>query len=330
MASFPFQFESNFEVSDASEWTATVGTQVDVAGYKELARQKSFGMPYRGAYALRATLGTDTDSYVRSTTVAITSGQVGYARFMFYIGDDLTASTTTEILLYTTQPAVAALGLQVSSTGDIKFGIRSGTDALTVSDVVLERGRWYTGKLIADTTQTNTCTATIAELGISVTTANDIATGAVTEGRLGVIGVGAGSLADITGTILLDQFASDSAAIDAIEDRYPQHLVLTKTSHIFLGHGHLESIQLVAGAGTDCDAKFYDTDVASTSDYDLKAVQTNNTSSEATNYDGRSNIKFSKGAYAVLSGTDPRVIVTITHAPNYGSDSTLRALALAR
>ena len=326
MASFPFQFEANFEVGDSSEWTATVGTQVAVQGYKELSRSKSFGMPFRGAYALLATLGVDTDSYVRSTSITISSGAVGHARFMFYVGDNLAASTTTELLLYTTQPAVAACGLQVDADGTIKFGIRSCTDALTVSDAELERGRWYTATLIADTTQTNTCTATVEELDISLTTANDVITGAVTEGRLGVIGVGADSLANVTGNILLDQLATDDAAIDTITDRFPQHLVLTKTSHIFLGTGHIKGLQLVAGAGTDCEVLVFDTDEASTSDYDLKLAQTNNTSSEVTTYDGAA-AKFSKGAYAVLSGTDPRVIVTICNAPNYGSDSTLRALA---
>lgn len=326
MASFPFQFEANFEVSDASEFTATVGTQVAVEHYKELARNGAWGVPYRGAYALQGTFGTDTDSYVRSTSITIGSGSVGYSRFMFYIGDDVSASTTTEVLLYTTEPAVAGIGLRIESGGDIKFGIASNGSALTTSDVVLEKGRWYTAELTADTTNTNTCTATLDD-AVSVTIANGVVTGATTESRLGITGIGAGSLANIEGTVTLDELATDSARLYGFDSRYPQRLLVTKTSHVFVGSGNIEDIQLIAGAGTDCELNIYDTETADTNPQNLIFRQTNNTSDEATNYNGRDKIKCHKGAYVTMSGTDPRAVISLGITSSYGSEANVRKLA---
>lgn len=326
MASFPFQFEANFEVSDASEFTATVGTQVAVEHYKELARNGAWGVPYRGAYALQAIFGTDTDSYVRSTSITIGSGSVGYSRFMFYIGDDVSASTTTEVLLYTTVPAVAGVGLRIEAGGDIKFGIASNGSALTTSDVVLEKGRWYTAELTADTTNTNTCTATLDD-AISVTIANGVATGATTESRLGISGIGAGSLANIEGTLSLDELATDSARLYGFDSRYPQRLLVTKTTHAFVGTGNIEDVQLIAGAGTDCELNIYDTETADTNPQNLVYRHTNNTSDEATNYNGRNKIKLHKGAYVTLSGTDPQAVLALGITSSYGSEANVRKLA---
>lgn len=326
MASFPFQFEANFEVSDASEFTSTVGTQVAVEHYKELARNGAWGVPYRGAYALQATFGVDTDSYVRSTTITIGSGSVGYSRFMFYIGDDVSASVTTEVLLYTTEPAVAGIGLRIEAGGDIKFGIASNGSALTTLDPVLERGRWYTAELTADTTNTNTCTATLDDTA-SVTIANGVATGATTESRLGITGIGAGSLAVIEGTLSLDELATDSARVYGFDSRYPQRRLITKSTHLFVGAGNIEDVQLLAGGGTDCELNIYDTETADTNPQNLVFRQTNNTSSEATNYNGLKKLKLHKGAYVTMSGTDPQAVVALGVTASYGSEANVRKLA---
>ena len=326
MASFPFQFEANFEGGDASEFTSTVGTQVAVEHYKELARNGAWGVPYRGAYALQGTFGTNTDSYVRSTSITIGSGSVGYSRFMFYIGDDVSASTTTEVLLHTTEPAVAGIGLRIESGGDIKFGIASNGSALTTSDVVLEKGRWYTAELTADTTNTNTCTATLND-AVSVTIANGVATGATTESRLGVVGIGAGSLANIEGTVTLDELATDTARLYGFDSRYPQRLLVTKDSHIFVGSGNIEDVQLIAGAGTDCELNIYDTETGDTNPQNLVYRHTNNTTDEATNYNGRNKIKLHKGAYVTMSGTDPRAVIALGVTSSYGSEANVRKLA---
>jgi hypothetical protein len=269
-------------------------------------------MPFRGAYALFAELGVDTDSYVRSTSIAIGSGADEHSRFMFYVGDDVEATTTTEVILYTLEPAVAAVGIRIESGGDIKFGIRSNTDALTTSDIVMEKGKWYTAELHADTTNTNTCTARLKELGIELTTANDVATGAVTEGRLGVIGVGAGSLADVSGSITLDQLVHDTARVYGVDERFPQRVLINAAQqHVFLGPGRIEDIQLLAGAGTDCVLEIYDTDRAETTNSNLVARMTNEVSGETKEYGGRDDIQIHKGAYIKLTGTDPQAIVAL-------------------
>lgn len=328
MASFPYDFQANFETGDDSEFTSTIGTQVSVKDYKYLARNRAWGMPFRGAYALFAELGVDTDSYVRSTSIAIGSGGNEHSRFMFYIGDDVEATTTTEVILYTMEPAVAAVGVRIESGGDIKFGIRSNTDAFTTSDIVLEKGKWYTAELHSATTNGNTCTARLKELGIELETVNDVVTGAITEGRLGVIGVGAGSLADVSGSIILDQLVHDVSRVYGVDERFPQRLLINDSQqHVFVGSGCIEDIQLLAGAGTDCVLEVYDTDEADTTMSNLVARVTNNTSGETVNYEGRLPIRVSKGAYITLSGTDPQAVISIGIAGAYGTEAVLRNLA---
>ena len=324
---FAYKFESNFETGSANEWTATVGTQVAVKHYTDLARQRNWGVPYQGAYALQATFGVDTDSYVRSTDIVIGSGDTDDTKFLLYVGKDVEATTTTEVAIFQYVPAIAAVGLRIEAGGDIKLGIRSTSAALTTSPIVLERGRYYTVELEADTTNTNTCTVRIDEIGLLVTTANASATAAVTQGWLGIIGIGAGSLADVTGTLTLDKLAHDSARIFGDDVRFPSRRVLTKTQHAFVGPGEITDLTLIAGLGTDCILDIFDTDVAQQQPDTLVMRLTNSTSGESVPYNGIGPIVVHKGAYIVMSGTEPRAIVTTGVTAAYGNEAALRSFA---
>lgn len=324
MARFPFEFEGNFESGSTDEWTSLEGTQLTVRDYKDLSRQRKWGVPYRGAFALQAEFGIDTDSYVRTIDINAEEDEDKDIKFMLYISKDLEASVTTEVVLMQHLPAVAAVGLRIESGGDIKLGIRSSTAPLTTSPIILQRGVYYTVEMEMDTTGGNTCTARISELGIEVTTTNALSTARTTEGWLGIIGVGSGSLADISGTLTIDSFVYDSSRINSDHQRFPRKQIITKTAHAFVGLGHISDLQLVAGDGTDCVLEVYDTDAADTTTSNLVARVTNNVSAETANYEGQRPIEVSKGAYVVLSGTSPRAIVTIGAAPAYGSESVLR------
>lgn len=325
---FPFEFEGNFEVGDASEFTALVGTQVAVEHFTELARSRAVGVPFRGAYALKATFGVDTDSYVRSTTITIGSDAIGHARFMFYIGSDVSATADTEVTLYTTVPAAGAFGLRIEAGGDIFFGAASNGSALTLGTPALERGRWYTAELETDTGNGDDVIARL-DNGPSATIVNGVATGATTEGRLGIQGIGAGAMTALAGSITLDELVTDDTnRVFGLEERYPHHRLLTKTTHLFVGAGTIEAVQLIAGAGTDCELNIYDTQTADTNPLNLKFRITNNTSAETRDYNGRSDMKFSKGAYITLSGTTPQAVVTIGIASSYGSEANVRRLVI--
>lgn len=323
--SFPYKFADNFETGSAGDWTATVGTQANVKHYKDLARQRNWGMPYRGAYALHAEFGVDTDSYVRSTAITSVSGTTEDDRFMIYIGKDVAATTTTEVAILQHLPVVAAVGLRIESGGDILFGIRSTSAALTTSPIALERGKWYTVEMEIDTTGAGTCTARLIELGITVTTANAAITGATTEAWLGIIGIGAGSLANVVGSVTLDKYAHDTTRIFGYEERFPQRQLITETSHVFVGAGEIYDIQLIAGGGTDNEVEVYDTDSAVTTGQNLVAKLTNSVSDESKDYGGRSSICVYKGAYFVLSGTDPQAAVSIGATSSYGNEAALRS-----
>lgn len=322
---FPHDFEGNFETGDDSEWTATVGSQANVKGYRELARQRNWGMPYQGGFALHAEFGVNTDSYVRSTTIVTASGTTEDDKFMLYIGKDVAATVTTEVAIMQHLPVVAAVGLRIESGGEIFFGIRSTTAALTTSPIALERGRYYTVELEIDTTNTNTCTARIEELGLVVTTANAAATAATTEGWLGIIGIGAGDLSNVSGSITLDEYIHDTARIFGDPSRYPQRRLITKTSHVFVGAGEILDIQLIAGNGTDCELELFDTDVADDDHSTMVAKVTNNVSGAAVDYDGRAPICVYKGAFVRLTGTEPQAIISIGATSAYGSEAALRS-----
>lgn len=329
MASFPYDFESNFEGGSTSEWTSAVGTQVSVKSYKELATQRVWGVPYRGAFALHAEFGVDTDSYVRSThrTIIISEGDTDNDKVMLYIGKDVEATTTTEVSIIEHLPVVAAAGIRIEAGGDILFGIRSGSAALTTSPIPLERGKYYTVELGAEATNGETCTARIEELGIVVTTTNVEATGDTTEARLGIIGIGAGSLADISGTITLDSYAHDSGRVEGDSTRFPQRQLITKSAHAFIGAGEILDLQLLAGAGTDCAVEVYDTDSADVTRSTLVARLTSASSEEAKDYAGRHPITVYKGAYIRMEGTRPSAIVSIGATSAYGSEAALRSSA---
>ncbi len=329
MASFPYDFESNFEVGSTSEWTSVVGTQVSVKSYKELATQRVWGIPYRGAFALHAEFGVDTDSYVRSThkTIIISSEDMDSDKVMLYIGKDVEATTTTEVAIIEHLPVVAAAGIRIEAGGDILFGIRSGTAALTTSPIPLERGKYYTIELDAEAANGETCSARIEELGITVTTSNVEATGGTTEARLGIIGIGAGSLANVSGTITLDSYAHDSGRIVGDNTRFPQRQLITKPAHAFVGAGEILDLQLLAGAGTDCALEVYDTDSGDLTRSTLVARLTSASSEEAKDYAGRSSIVVYKGAFIQLEGTRPSAIVSIGATSAYSSEASLRTSA---
>lgn len=324
MATFPYDFESNFELGSTSEWTSVVGTQVSVKSYKELSTQRVWGIPYRGAFALHAEFGVDTDSYVRSTDVTVASATTEDDKVMLYIGKDVEAATTTEVAIIEHLPAVAAVGIRIEAGGDILFGIRSGSAALTTSPIPLERGKYYTVELEIDTTNAGTCTARIEESGIVVTTTNTEATGATTEAKLGIIGISAGSLADVSGTITLDSYIHAEERIYGDDSRFPSRQQITKTAHAFIGPGTLDDIQLISGCGTDNVMSVYDTEESDITNANLIARVSNSETYQSVQYNGLKPIKVHKGAYIVLEGCNPRAIISIGISSAYGTEAAVR------
>lgn len=314
MASFPYTFQANFETADLSEFDSTTGTQVELRSYRDLARNRAWPMPYRGAYSLEAEYGVDTDSYVTSTTMVIGSGATRHYRFMLSLSKDMTSATGTvaEADILYLAPVVAAVGLRVDSEGEVKIGMRNSTDTLTTSDIVLPKGEWLTVEVEVNTTNASTSYLRVKELGIEIETTNALATGATTETRFGLIDTSVGALSDVQGRVFFDEIVFDAERIYGYQERFPQRVLINAAQqHVFLGPGRIEDIQLLAGAGTDCVLEIYDTDRAETSNSNLVARLTNEVSGETKDYGGRDDIQIHKGAYIKLTGTDPQAIVAL-------------------
>jgi hypothetical protein len=113
------------------------------------------------------------------------------------------------------------------------------------------------------------------------------------------------TLSTTTGTILLDQFVMDDGRVYPFKERWPAHLVMTKTQHVFVGPGDLEGGVVLSADGT---LTLYDTDSANILD-ELSYVTTLD---EDTQTSMSGPVHFERGCYAVVAGTNPLCAVYLS------------------
>ena len=335
---FPYIFESNFEPGSNAEWDSETDTDnaLDFPSYKTLARQ---GLePFSGAHCmrLRAGLGTN-DATVTEGDIDIADTVTRYFRFNILFADDFRCTATdASVSLLELQGAAnaitASFGFKITvSTDVINLGIGSANAAAvpaTFSTQAVERGVWYTVELAVDiqTGGTGTLDMYVTRWGSTAATGAEAALAtktniAVTHGVLGL----QDHLATTIGTILIDNFVMDDARIYPQSARYPETPLLTKTAHAFVGPGKIDELTLLAGGAADNVCKVYDTDIASTT-ASLVAELSNSIAAETVSR--ITPIEVQHGAYCVLSGTNPRALVKIAHAPY--SAGAVRSLGAKR
>jgi hypothetical protein len=336
---FPFIFESNFESGDVSEWDSETdtGSQLDVVHYTELARYPwHTAVPYHGAYCLRATLaGGTADAFVTEGDIDIALSTNRFLVFAIWLDPNFTATAddTINILeLQSTGPVVeVTFGLRiVAATGVINFGIGE-TAPTSFGSEAIERGVWHfvelditldsgagdDGTIDLYVTREDDPTAT----AVHATQVATLDQAAVIQGVLGV----QGQLATTLGTILFDHVRFDDTRLNSVSDRFATSQVITKTTHVWVGPGHIDHISLSSGAGNDNVVTLYDTDSARCcrNNYVSKLSNTSNNETVAQDFSAH----FTRGCYAILEGTSPQVVVKFSRTPAYGSPGAIKSFA---
>ncbi len=138
------------------------------------------------------------------------------------------------------------------------------------------------------------------------------------------------TLSTTTGTLLFDQFVFDDLQIFPFKRRFVEDVLVTKDQHLFVGNGRIENITLMSGAGTDCVVSIYDTDEADTNDASNIVAELKNTANNEVVDPAGMPAQITRGAYVVMTGTDPRALVKIGAAQGWGSDGAIRNYAARR
>lgn len=336
---FPWIFEDDFEEGTvaASGWDSETDTagQLEISHYKTLANLPwSTCAPFKGAYALRATLsGGTADAYLVEGDVNMSASTNNFFRFYIWLSPNFTATADDTVNLFeglASSTVEFAFGLRVvAATNVINFGIGE-TAPSSWSALAIERGVWYCIELDVTIDSGVGDDGTIdlyitkegepAQTTVSATQVASLDQGAITDGRLGI----QDHLATTTGTILFDQFVMDDARIYPITRRFDDTVLLTKSGHAFVGRGVVDNITLMSGAATDNVVTVYDTNTADTTDATNTVAELKNTANNELVDPAGMPVDIVRGAYVSLSGTNPRARVKIKNVAGYGSPSNVR------
>lgn len=335
---FPFIYESSFEnITTPFGWDSEsdTGTKLDVPRYYDLAAIPGLEVPFRGASCLRVDLRSgDTNAHtVTEGDIDIADTATRWFRFYLYLSPDFAATADDTFNIFELQQAggtvECSLGLRITASTDaVEIGIGDGTAPTSFVD--LSKGVWHCveWQVLISTAGAGTQDLYLDGSGsvVALTTLTNAA--AVGQGVLGT----KNTLATTTGTILIDQFVMDDTQVYPLTERWPFQQILTQTGHVFVGPGAIESAAILS-TGSDNTCILYDTDTATANDALSRVVELDNAANATVAVDTQP-IRFLRGCYAVLAGTNPRAQVSIWRGgagpTAYGSTGAIRRYGLAR
>lgn len=326
---FPWIFHSNFESGSNAEWDSETdtGSKLDFPHYSQLAMVPCAPAPFRGAYCMRIDLssGDTNDHTLTEGDIDIADAGTAYFRFYLFVSSNFTATADDVFNIFELQQAGGtvemALSMQVTAATnllEIGFGDGAAAPAFVTYPA---RGRWCCIELLATVSTGGSGVATLFLDGTQVQTTTTL-TQAAAVGQ-GVLGT-QNTLSTTTGILYLDQFVMDDARIYPISVRFPHEVMLTKSSHVFVGAGTVENVSLLSGAGTDNVLSIFDTDVANTNDAGNVRVELKNTANNELVDPAGTPAYCQRGCYVALSGTNPRALVKIGWAQGYWSDGRIK------
>jgi len=325
---FPWLSYVNFEDGTRGTFDSETdsGVALDFPHYSELARVPGLAMPYRGAYCMRVSLpDVSTTSYVEETAdwdMAV--GETQYWRWMLWVSPDITMADTDEFQIFSLQSTGPADEVAVVINFTTADGLRIGIgESAGAQFLPLTTGVWHAVEVAVtlDTPAASDGTIDLTLDGSAATQVTGLTQAAVIQGRLGVMGIDAGTT---KGVVLFDEVVSDDAQIYQPAIRFPAAVLMTATGHVFVGPGVVDNASLLSGAGTDCVLSLFDTDVANINDAgNIKAELKNTANNELVDPAGMP-ISFRRGCYAVLAGTNPRALVKPCSVVAWGSDGAIR------
>ena len=319
--SFPYLFESTFELGGVTEWTSETDTEakLNVRHYTHLGKMPFVDfVPYDGAYAAHINLALGTaDAYLQEDTGADTAAAGTIAiRFYVWVGQ-LVMAASDRFNIFALESAAgtneAAVGI-VNNAGTMQF-VFSETGAIALgagtrlTDVI--QNAWHCIELVclidSGVGDDGTITAYVDgyQIGTAIATLDQ---GAIVHARMGAIGIDAGTTA---GHLLFDCVVFDDTRVGLLGNRFARTRRVTKSGHLALGPGRLSDLTLF-GSNVNNTVTLWDTDRADLTDQSRIITGPLQGSGAVSTYlNLRKPYYFTRGVYAELGGTNPRCNVTI-------------------
>ena len=325
---FPFIVEENFDAGTLGGFDSEsdTGSLLDYPHYSTLSRQQTAPIPYRGAYCMRILPGDTNDHTVTEGAIDIADEATAYFRWYMFVSSDFTATADDLFNIFELQQAggtrEASVGMSITAaTGALTIGIGDG--AAPSDYVTFPRNEWVCVELAAKISTTGAGTLTLflneaSQIALTgLTNAAAVGTGVLgTQDTLATTGVGGG--------LYFDQFVMDDARIYSLPIRYPENLLMTKSGHAFVGTGTVENVSLLSGAATDNVLQIFDTDQGNILHTGRMKLELKNVVAEDVVDPAGVPVQIQRGCYVVLTGTNPRAMISIGLAQGYYSNGRIR------
>ena len=296
---FPYIFHANFQAGSNAEFDSETdtGSLLDFPHYSVLARVPSMPAPYSGAYCMRVQMSDTNDHTLIEGDIDIADTITRYSSFMLWIGNDVLSSADDTWNIYEVQGTADAVenavGLRITASTDaVEIGV--GNTAPTAF-IGLSKNKWHHVELVSVIQTGGTGTATLWLDGANVASVSTLTNTAVLRGVLGT----QNTLSTTTGTLLFAEFKFDDLQVYPPNERWPIVKRVTKTTHVFVGPGSIDSATILSANGT---MDVYDTDTANINDAQARKIELD-TAGNFVSHD--SVTRFERGCYVVLAGTNP-------------------------
>jgi len=331
---FPYDFEANFEQGTNAEFDTESDTSslLDFPHYSELAKTPGKAAPFRGAYCMRTVLaaGTTAAYLQENDNFDISADGTLYVRFYFRVSSDITMANNDEFGIFQIWSGTNTVegGVYVNYT--TANGLRVGIGETSASSFKqLTTDEWHCMEVFINlddgVSDDGTLDAWLDNSSFTQVTSLD--QGAITSAVFGILGPDAAST---VGTVLMDQIVADSARIYPISNRWQQEVFLTKSSHVFVGNGMIDNVELIDGGSGDVTLDLFDTDIGAANDISNSKIQLKVVTADDFVDPAGMPATFTRGCYVSMGGTSPRAIVKIRNATGWGSEGAVRNVGMHR
>ena len=317
----PYLSSKNFADGGIAQWDSETDDSLylNIRSYKWLALNGR-PVPYRGAYVAEldfATKSTSTNAAYFSETgdldATLVATGVAYAKFYMYAPSTPTwvmADTDIFAVLQLNAGATNEAGINIQYTTASGYRIMAtggtGTPACTLT---FDKWICVEAYFLIDSGVGNDGVVSLYVDGTLVGSSTACDQGAITDYSYGCTGPDAGTT---SGRLYLGAITFDDARLYPDYERFPSQLVLDQTMQVFVGPGYIDAATLLT-TGASNDLKLFDTDLGSSA-IDERGFLVNLNIAAHTSLEGP--VGFRKGCYAVLSGTSPRALVSLTENSN--------------
>lgn len=328
---FPFIFESNFEGGTVGEWDSEtdVAGDLNIRSYKHLARYDVASVgpvsPWRGAFVAEWDLsGNTADHTLIEGDIDIADTVTRFVRFYLFLGKDL-RGVTNIFNIYehqgTADAVENAIGLRITTGSElVEIGIGQTAPSVFATQKLF-KGQWYCVELESTIQTGGTGTATLYIDGAAVQVITGLTNTAVLRGVLGT----QNTLSTTLGHLFIDMFVFDDTRLNPVKTRFPETVMLTKSTHVCVGESELLNVTLLPGSGTDSVLRVFDTDKADTGDEgNVVAHLYNLTASEPPIDLADVPVAVRNGAFVQLTGTAPRALIHVGRSQGYYSAGRVR------